>query len=431
MSSRDASAWVAGSRSRSGLAGDGQLQSRIASLTASACSAGRRDPGSAQGRVSDMTWQAIGPEKWREWSAATRRALDEDTRKDWGVGEPLGTFSPRGGYLPRSEKAPTLRRDCWPSDVRPQRQPGRPGALRSGAARLGLVQLKEVIEFVYASKEERDVLYTASGLQQQTMQEHAEEWLDRAAVNLKQQQGSDAVNSDALRRQVFQAVKQYKGQDWQVALFGKILRNRVDEQFRFVVLHLRDAIHHLLCACLAATHGEEAARRIVVSRKQGRLHEDEWGDIVRYLYKASDAAALVGRVYDFIAVSAPQRVRRGPISVRTADDRSIAYRDFEQIVLSYQMDAYESHISRFVRLFRRHDANADGVLSEAEFGALYNELAPRAQPGQVAAIMDSVDPNGSGRVTFSEAVAFLSDEISAWLDQQLRDEQLAAATSAR
>eukprot|EP01065_Artemidia_motanka_P006394 TRINITY_DN13146_c0_g1_i1.p1 TRINITY_DN13146_c0_g1~~TRINITY_DN13146_c0_g1_i1.p1 ORF type:complete len:407 (+),score=116.21 TRINITY_DN13146_c0_g1_i1:50-1270(+) len=405
MAAGDGGAWLQASRVREGLSRDGALQSRVAALTV------------AGPKSREMTWQAIGPEKWREWSRATREALESDPRKHWPLGDSLDhPFSPRGGYLPRAAHSPQSRRDCWPCETGPASPTShnRRG-LRIPHARLSLGQTLELIASVYASKEDRAVRHCETGRRQPTLQEHLTEWLDRAALNLKRRQGGDCVGAAGLQGQVMAALRKYKAKHWQMHLFHAILRNEVEEEYRFTVDHLRGAIRDLLQASLSVVHGEEAAQRLVASRAAGRLHEDEWGDLVRYLYTASDAAAVVGRVHDHIAVSAPQRVRRGPVSVRTADDRSIPYSDFEQIVLKYQIEAHASHIRRFANLFRSVDADGDGLLSDSEFVTLVAEIAPGMSQPAVAAVLDSIDAAGTGRITFSECVAFLSKELSEWL----------------
>lgn len=45
---------------------------------------------------------------------------------------------------------------------------------------------------------------------------------------------------------IINGIKKYSKEDNEVCLYGKVLRNEVDEEFRFVQFHVRDTINALL-----------------------------------------------------------------------------------------------------------------------------------------------------------------------------------------
>ena len=110
---------------------------------------------------------------------------------------------------------------------------------------------------------------------------------------------------------MMKAVERYSALDNDVSVFGKILRNEIDEEFLQVQRQLKEAVLDLLrvhikgkhplkgddvistilqdklqvgwgCACRSS----ERALRLTLSASawQGTLQEEEWMDIVQYMY---------------------------------------------------------------------------------------------------------------------------------------------------
>jgi len=369
--------------------------------------ASKDSPGPQKGLV----WEAIGVDKWREWGDVTRASLESDPRTRW----PLPGDEPPNSRRLRSARNETSQGIGGqpPGNLCAVPQLSALSGIRSGrGGGVSLGQLKELIHSVWKAKEAKDVRNAGAGFRQKPLLEFYSEWLDHASMATRQRLGSTVQ----VQGQIANAIRRYKGEDWEVALFSRLLRGEVEEDFRFVLMHLRDSIRKLLRMCLKQLHTEEATERLLKSMLKGRLHEDEWGDVVRYLYNEVDAGALVGRLYDHIAKIAPQRARRGPICVRTADDRSILFSDFEHTVLMFHIEAHVSHLRPFVAKVRSISSN--GILSDTQFAALAREVAPEFDEAAIDSILDGIDPTGSGKITFSECVAFLPKELEAWLEKQ-------------
>jgi hypothetical protein len=48
---------------------------------------------------------------------------------------------------------------------------------------------------------------------------------------------------------IITGIKNFSKEDHDIALFGKILRNECDEEFRFVQSHVKEAVYDLLKKC--------------------------------------------------------------------------------------------------------------------------------------------------------------------------------------
>jgi len=79
-------------------------------------------------------------------------------------------------------------------------------------------------------------------------------------------------------------------------------------------------------------------------------------------------------------------------------------------VLDFQLREHEKFLSRFVREYRDVDSDNDGVVDEAGFRQLMQRLQVVSEE-QVERFLISIDPFNNQRVTFSQVVQLLSQEV--------------------
>merc|ERR1719238_136586 len=78
---------------------------------------------------------------------------------------------------------------------------------------------------------------------------------------------------------IIQGVKKYTADDNDVAVFGKILRNEIDEEFRFVQRQLAETVHELLRVHTKGRNpnkSDEDIQAMMRKRVSGVVQEDEW-----------------------------------------------------------------------------------------------------------------------------------------------------------
>lgn len=79
-------------------------------------------------------------------------------------------------------------------------------------------------------------------------------------------------------------------------------------------------------------------------------------------------------------------------------------------MLDFQLREHEKFLSRFVQEYRGVDSDNDGVVDEAGFRHLMQRLKVVTQE-QVERFLMAIDPYNNQRVTFSQVVQLLSQEI--------------------
>lgn len=111
---------------------------------------------------------------------------------------------------------------------------------------MSLKQLKEIIEEIYASKVKFDQKQFENKLPRETMEQHMYAYLNKkyGLKSLIIEWATAIINGISL----------YAKEDNDVAVFGKMLRNECDEEFRFVQLQVKNTIKELLKMYLRGKH---------------------------------------------------------------------------------------------------------------------------------------------------------------------------------
>jgi len=284
---------------------------------------------------------------------------------------------------------------------------------------LSIRQLKEIIEDIYASKSKFDIKCLETHLPRETMEQHLYTYLN-------QKYGLKNLILDWAQA-IINGVRKYSGEDNDVAVFGKILRNEIDEEFRFVQRQLKETVHELLRVYLKGKlpmKSDEDILNLVHKRTAGYILEEEWVDIVKYMYNAEDSVSIIMRVREIIKEKNPPRRRTGRTNEpgKEKDSNNILYHDFLKVLLDFQLQGHERFLGKFVRLFKQFDADKNGILNEAEFVQLLKAIDPAKTQEEINALLDLIDPHDNQLINFSECVTFLSSELVKMMSEMKQQE---------
>lgn len=282
---------------------------------------------------------------------------------------------------------------------------------------LSLRQVKETIEEIYTSKAKSDQRCTDGKLPRETMEQHMYTYLNHkyGLKSLTLEWASSLIA----------AVKQYASEDNDIAVFGKILRSECDEEFRFVQLQVKETVCELLKMHLKAKYPLKTSsdiNELQREKSEGFINEEEWADIVRYMYNEADAELLIHLVFKVVELKRyPSELPpvRGKLTreenflrkEREKQGRSrIAFSDFLKILLDFQLKGHEKFLAQFLSLFRRVDRDANGIVDEREFRELVASMGVNSSEYEIFRLLQSVDPYENQAVTFSECVSLFSIE---------------------
>ena len=94
---------------------------------------------------------------------------------------------------------------------------------------------------------------------------------------------------------IITGIKQFSKDDHDVALFGKILRNECDEEFRFIQQTVRETVFALLRAVLREkypTKSEETLQRMQEEVFLDSIEKWQWKKIIEKMYDEEDYRQL-------------------------------------------------------------------------------------------------------------------------------------------
>ena len=103
---------------------------------------------------------------------------------------------------------------------------------------LTVKQLKELINEIYNNKVKYDQRCEENKLPRETMEQYMYTFLN-------QRYGLKSLIIEWAAA-IINGIRRYSRDDHDVALFGKILRNQCDEEFRFIQQHVKEALVNFL-----------------------------------------------------------------------------------------------------------------------------------------------------------------------------------------
>jgi hypothetical protein len=283
---------------------------------------------------------------------------------------------------------------------------------KPGARELSLKQLLTFIDELYESKAKFDVKCREARLPRETMEQHLYTYLN-------QKYGLKSLIIEWASA-VMAAVKRFSEQDNDVAVFGKILRNEIDEEFKIIQRQLKDTVADLLRVYLKGRHplkSEDEVGKLLQKRIKSFVFEDEWTDIIKYMYNPEDSVHLIVKCKEFISASQEQhqpaasRSRRGNRAQEAKEQGKIMYEDFLKILLDFQLKGHEKFLLKFMKLFRQFDKDKNGVIDEVEFRQLILATDPNKTDDETQDLLNLVDPHNNQQISFSECVNFLSSDL--------------------
>ena len=283
---------------------------------------------------------------------------------------------------------------------------------------LSLRQLKEVIEEIYQSKGKYDERCADGKMPRETMEQHMYNYLNNkyGLKNLILEWAASILTS----------VKKLSTKDNDVAVFGKIIRNECDEEFRFVQIQVKETVAELLKMHLKNKYplkNNTDLMEMINEKTNGYLYEEEWTEIVKYMYNEEDSSTLIDELAVVIrkkkhlktaSVSKGKISREEAIALREKEKTMktrISYADFLKVMLDFQLKGHEKFLAKFIQVFRKVDRDADGIINEHEFTELVLIMDLGFSEADITRLLQIIDPYDNQQITFSEGVGLFSTEL--------------------
>ena len=188
---------------------------------------------------------------------------------------------------------------------------------------------------MYAQKQKFDEKCAESRLPRETMEQYMYTYLNQryGLKNLIIEWAAAMING----------IKRYSLEDSDVALFGKILRNECDEDFRFVHNEVKSAMIDILKEKLKKkfklkSEGEIA--KIITDIQAGEIEEWQWNEIIKKMYNEEHFSILEQRMKDKISERNPninradrkRLTREELLALQNQKGGSLLFVDFQKVI---------------------------------------------------------------------------------------------------
>ena len=222
-------------------------------------------------------------------------------------------------------------------------------------------QLLETINDIYNSKLENDKKLSQNRQQKMTMEQFLYHYLNNkyGLKNLVIEYASCII----------QGIKDFSKKNSEVLLFGKILRNEIEEQEILIIAKLKETINEFLTFYYQNKFQYKSKNEIdnlVKKCKIGILNEEQWKNIVGFLFSdnENDMNNLMNKIQKYID---RQNVL---IENNQKYGNSISYQKFIQLVIDYQIKIRSIYLKNFNNIFKKVDTDRDGIITDYEFAKL-------------------------------------------------------------
>ena len=223
---------------------------------------------------------------------------------------------------------------------------------------ISIRQLLETINDIYNSKLESDKKLTQNKQQKLTMEQFLYHYLNNkyGLKNLVIEYASGII----------QGIRDFSKKNSEVMLFGKILRNEIEEQEILIIAKLKETIHEFLTYYYQSKFQYKSKNEIdnlVKKCKIGLLNEEQWKNIVAFLFSdnENDLNNLMEKIQKHIDK------QNNTIENNQKYGNSISYQKFIQLVIDYQIKIRSIYLKKFNSIFKIVDNDHDGIITDYEF----------------------------------------------------------------
>ena len=304
----------------------------------------------------------------------------------------------------------------------------------SGAKILTKKQMKDFINEIYDSKMEYDKVCSENHLKNESMEHYMYKFLNNkyGLKNLVIEWSSSIITG----------IKMYSSSDSDINLFNKILKNKIEEGQKLVIIKLKSTIKELYDmyiknkSRLNSNKGknklnEAEIENILNSFNENiLLNEDEWKNIIKSIYNEEEYKILIKYIINKISDKNDiekknyiKNLMSKKKSEVTRDDfesankkkfpLKISFKEFVNILTGYQITYREKYLSNLHKLFIKYDEESVGVLNENGFKKLLNSIdfIQKQGTGYMTKLLNKIDPHSYNNITFTEIVNLFSKEM--------------------
>ena len=302
----------------------------------------------------------------------------------------------------------------------------------AGSRVFTIKMMKEVISNMYSSKVAFDKKCIQNKQAKQTMEEFMYTYLNQK-YGLKNMVIEWATN-------IINGIQTFSAEDTEISLFGKILKNELEENCQLLMPNLKENINSIILNILRKENPYK--NDIEINKMKNNLIKSELPpekiqQVVEALFDEKGREVLFDKINKEIDNKKAIVMKNNKINGKYSREEInkinaqkqnecnfIQYDFLLEICLEYQIKLHIKYLKPFLKLFQYIDEDRDGVLNEEQFIELVKKLNIFGEENLEQVIdefLNNIDPYRNNHITFSDTVDLFSkinyDENQTILDK--------------
>lgn len=253
---------------------------------------------------------------------------------------------------------------------------------------LTLNQLKDTIHEVMTNKLAADKKSDEIGANRETLEQYMYTYLSKkyGLKSLVVEWASSIIES----------IKNYSNDDGMVKLFAKMLKNECDEEFYWTQNDAKDSIKNLISVMQKNKNNsknKEEIRKIVDNYVNSTISRGECNDLLKHIYGSCD--------YEYVKNDLDMFCAQDHLATTLGNNFKIRYKDFEDVVLNYQLRSHQEFLTNYIKKWRKFDTDHDGVISYDDCYKLLKDFRMDSIKLDSEKLIKELDPKMTNAITFS------------------------------
>ena len=249
---------------------------------------------------------------------------------------------------------------------------------------LSLYSLLEIINEVYKSKEVQNVKNSQAHLPQETLEQHLYTYLNHK-YGLK-----NIIIEKAYK--IIGAIKNFALTNSRVCLFGKMLRNEIDEGSIEIVNKLHSSLYNLVCSC-RQTKSVDIATLIIDK------------ELINFIGKT---------LYEHSTTE--RNLYKNKIDRIIKQDNILTFNQLFNIILEIHIISRTNYLKPFRGIFLKYDTDSNGIVDHNQakelFASIYKKIQVYLKNGLkeedfITYLFSQIDKERIGSLTYSNIVKYL------------------------
>ena len=289
-----------------------------------------------------------------------------------------------------------------------------------------LKMMKDLIYDIYTSKTEFDKACINNHVPLETLEQYLYTYL-----NVKY--GLKSLIYENIQK-ILTGIKNFSSIDSEIFLFGKILRNEIEEDSKYFYEILKNNIINILTAFnknLNSLKSYDEIKNIINQKISGKITFEECREILYKLYEYNDANLLEEKIIEYINQKKENyynndsdiniKINRNKLTREEIINNEIQKEnklnneiDFNYVVKichEFQIKIREKYLKNFKNFFDKVDSDNNGIINEQEFILLIKQIGIfNEEEGEIERILNDIDPYGNEKITFSQIIRYFSNE---------------------